>query len=371
MAKTFKKPGRVAVGMSGGVDSSVAAALLQQQGYDCFGIFMHYWSDPTGIESRLPENQCCSVPNYEDVRRVCAKLGIELYTLNFDDLFKTKVVDYFLDEYAAGRTPNPCIECNKHVKFGAFWAKAHQLGADYLATGHYVRQKNNGGRSRLFVAADDKKDQSYFLYGLKPEVLAHTLFPIGKYTKPQVRRIAARFGLATAQKAESVDVCFVKETHHNDFLTRHLKMKPGKIISTAGAIIGDHIGLPLYTIGQRRGINLPGGPWYVCGSDQAKNELIVTNHPDDPKLSQSTIVMSGVNWLSGVAPKLPYRCAVRVRYHSASIPTIVTKQVADEYEIIFDTPQRAVTPGQSVVIYRRHWFGPEELIGGGVINRAQ
>lgn len=366
-----KKKGVVAVGMSGGVDSSTSAALLVDQGYECFGLFMHYWSDPVGVEGRAPENQCCSVENFEDVRRVCRRLGMPLYTLNFDELFKTEVVDYFLAEYAAGRTPNPCVQCNRLIKFGAFLEKAQTLGADAVATGHYaVVRRPSGGRGsyHLYASPDRDRDQSYFLYNLTQAHLPHVLFPVGGYHKRQVRALARRFALPVAEKGESSGVCFVKEKQHDSFLGRHLALTPGDIVTTSGEVIGTHRGLPLYTVGQRRGIGSGGGPYYVVRSDSATNRLIVTADPRDPALSCQTFTTQNVNWLSGRPLTAPLHCLATVRYHHRAVPAVVTPGASPATVTVrFNTPQRAVTPGQSAVFYARRWRGLE-LLGGGVIE---
>ncbi|MFA5358482.1 MAG: tRNA 2-thiouridine(34) synthase MnmA [Patescibacteria group bacterium] len=361
-AKNINKT--VAIAMSGGVDSSVAAALLVKAGYDCFGVFMHFWTDPTGMAQK--DNKCCSLASFEDARRVCQKLGIKLYTLNFDEIFKEKIVDSFLCEYAKGKTPNPCVACNKFIKCGALLQKVRAMGADYLATGHYIKKARRAANYQLLVAEDKEKDQTYFLYNLKQSDLKYLLFPVGDYTKLEVRGLAKKFHLPTAEKRESQEICFVPEKDHNEFLRRYLKMKPGKIVDTKGNAVGDHLGLPLYTIGQRKGVGSGEGPYYVTGFDLKKNRLIVTNNPNDKKLFSDKLVAGSVNWVVGKSPKLPFKCLAKIRYRHPAVPVVVSKS-GGKIVVRFKTPQRAVTQGQSIVFYAKR--GRQvELLGGGVIK---
>jgi tRNA-specific 2-thiouridylase len=306
-------------------------------------------------------------------------LGIPLYTLNFDAIFKKAIVDDFLKVYASGQTPNPCVRCNKYIKFGELLRKVRALGTDYLATGHYVRLRRKTPNSKfqipkfeLLMAKDKEKDQSYFLYNLGQQEFKHLLFPIGDYTKTEVRKLAMKFGLPTAEKRESQEVCFIPERDHNEFLKRHLKLKPGKIVTVKGSIVGQHLGLPLYTLGQRRGIGLGGGPYYVIDFNQKKNQLIVTSNLQDPGLYQRQLKAKAVNWVSGQTPKLPLKCLAKVRYRQALSAAVVSKSGKD-YLVKFNQPQRAVMPGQSVVFYKKTKKQKNkktqlELLGGGIIK---
>ncbi len=350
-----EKKGKVIVAMSGGVDSSVAAALLKKQGFDVVGIFMRFWAAPDE-EASEATNKCCSLEAYNDARRVANKLGIPLYTLNMKVPFKKLVVDYFLKEYQAGRTPNPCVECNRFIKLGELLRKAKALGADYVATGHYAKVRGK----KLLKGRDREKDQSYFLYTLTQDKLKHILFPVGDYVKPKVRQIAKNFGLPVHAKKDSQEVCFVGASLKN-FLKKYLKVKSGKILETAtGKVLGDHDGLPFYTIGQRKGLKLGGGPWYVVSMDRKRNALFVGR--DERKLLVKELTTGKVNWIAGGEPKLPLRVKVKIRYKHKEAPCVI-KKIKNNYKIIFSKPQRAVTPGQSAVFYRG-----DEVLGGGIIK---
>lgn len=362
----IKKNMKVAVAMSGGVDSSVAAALLKKQGYDCFGIFMHFWSEAGDLSQAV--NKCCSLESFTDARKVCQKLDIKLYNLNFDDFFKGKIVDDFVKQYGSGQTPNPCVRCNKYIKFGALLKKVRAMGADYLATGHYIKRQEARGKRldfKLLAAADENKDQSYFLYNLTQKELPYLLFPIGEYKKPEVRKLARKFKLHIAERPESQEICFIQGKDHNEFLKRHLKLKPGKIVTTKGEAVGEHLGLPLYTLGQRRGVGLSGGPFYVIGFDYKKNRLLVTTDPEDKKLFKDKLVATQVNWV-GEKPKNGLKCLAKIRYRHPAIPVEIKKQ-GKNYLIKFKKSQRAITPGQSVVFYKKV-RGGRELLGGGIIK---
>ncbi|MFA5128522.1 MAG: tRNA 2-thiouridine(34) synthase MnmA [Patescibacteria group bacterium] len=350
-----KKNKKVMVAMSGGVDSSVAAALLKKQGYDVVGVFMRFWSESSsGAGSAM--NKCCSFEAYSDARRVAQKLGIPIYTLNMRVRFKKSVVDYFLKEYQAGRTPNPCVECNRFIKFGELLKKARAMDLDYIATGHYARVYG----AKLLKGKDSKKDQSYFLYTLTQDKLKQVLFPVGNYKKPKVREMAKKFGLPVHLKNDSQEVCFVGASLKN-FLKKYLKVKSGKIIELKSKkVLGRHEGLPFYTTGQRRGLALGGGPWYVVKIDVRKNVLYVSR--DQKKLLTKELTAGKVSWISGVAPKLPIRAKVKIRYKHKEAPAAIRK-IKNNYKIIFDKPQRAVTAGQSAVFYKG-----DEVLGGGVIK---
>jgi tRNA-specific 2-thiouridylase len=378
---------RVIVAISGGVDSSVAAALLKQRGFDVIGIFMHLWAEKLPFEKNYHglANKCCSLEAQSSAKKVAQILGIPFYTLNFEKEFKKYVVDYFVKEYGRGFTPNPCIMCNKKIKFDFLLKKAMALNADYLATGHYARKlkaqspkfktttrssKPTNVQYKLLKAKDRQKDQSYFLYNLTQNQLKHLLFPIGDYTKPEVRKLAQKFKLPTAYRRESQGVCFILEKDQSKFLKRHIKkIKPGPILTTIGENMGHHEGLTFYTIGQRKRVKIGGtGPYYVAGTNYKKNILVVTNDLKDPALFSKKIIVSRVGWVAGTPSKLPLRALAAVRYRQKASQAKISKfgggGKSMNYLVEFKKPQRAVTIGQSVVFYRG-----EELIGGGVIKK--
>jgi tRNA-specific 2-thiouridylase len=374
-----KKP-KIIVAMSGGVDSSVAAALLKKQGFDVIGVMMRFWSERGG-------NRCCSIESENLARLVAKKIGIPFYVINVEREFKKKIVDYFLREYKAGNTPNPCVVCNKEIKFGLLLEKALKLGADFVATGHYARISFGSNsplafaRQRgltqasafsrfagpckmpagyasnllphLFVGKDKQKDQSYFLWQLSQKQLARIIFPVGNLAKPEVRKLAKKFKLPTAQTPESQEVCFVSGDT-NDFLGKYLKYKPGLIVDTKNNILGKHNGLWFYTIGQRKGIGFSGGPWYVVGKDLKKNTLIISKNQKD--LFKKEFKVKNISWINPV--KLPIEADVKTRYKSPSAKAKILKN----NKIIFKNPQRAITPGQSAVFY-----SGRQLLGGGII----
>jgi len=363
--KEDKKNKRVVVAMSGGIDSSVAAALLKNQGYEVIGVFMQFWF-PKG--EKYGENRCCSLEAFNEAKDVADKLDIRLHKLNFGREFKKYIVDEFLNEYKKGLTPNPCVACNKFIKFDLLLKHARTVfKAEYLATGHYVKIKGD----RLYKGKDDNKDQSYFLYNIKPASLGHLLFPLGDLKKPKVREMAKKFGLKVHDKSESQEICFVGDSHY-DFLNKFLKLKQGEIVeekilplskgrwSKTGGVLGKHNGLPLYTIGQRSGIGLAGGPWYVSGFDHKKNILYVTRDQKKSNIFQRELVAKKLNWISGI-PKFPIKCQAKVRYRSKVYNCLVEK-VSGGVKVTFKSKQRAVMPGQSVVFYKGR-----EVLGGGVI----
>jgi tRNA-specific 2-thiouridylase len=341
---------KVVVAMSGGVDSSVAAALIKKSGVETVGVFTRlYPSSSRGSEKKA--------------REVAKILEIPFYILNFEKEFKKKVVDYFLREYKKGRTPNPCVVCNKEIKFGLLLKQAKKMKADFLATGHYVKKATTKTKLiyKLLRAKDKSKDQSYFLWKLNQRQLKYTLFPIGNYTKKEVKSLAKKFKLPVLNVPESQEICFIENTC-NDFLSKHLKLNPGKIIDAQGKIIGKHNGLWFYTVGQRKGIKLPGGPFYVVDKNLKKNLLIVSKNKKD--LERKELTAQNVNWISGKEPNLPLDIKAKIRYrHKLASAIICQKKQKTKYEILFKKPQRAITPGQSVVFYKG-----TELLGGGIIS---
>jgi len=350
---------RVIVAMSGGVDSSVAAALLLRQGYDVIGVTMRLWT-LEDTEAPLHHRRCCSVDDSEDARAVCDTLGIPHYVLNFEREFAATVVDYFCREYQRGRTPNPCLACNEHVKFRPLLAKALALEADYLATGHYSRIESNGHGYELWRARDESKDQSYVLYVLGQDELSRLLFPLGDYNKTEVRRIAAELRLPVADKPDSAEICFIPRGDYRQFLEERFPQRPGDVVDSGGRVLGRHQGIGGYTVGQRRGLPARGGqePLYVLGLDPVDNTVTV-GHDDD--LLSDVLWAEDVSFISGEAPTAPLAIEAKIRYRSEPAPALLT--VANgRAEVRFQRPQRAITPGQAVVFYR----GPR-VLGGGII----
>jgi len=357
--------------MSGGLDSSVAAALLKRAGFNVIGVFMKFWSEPEKNGLIGAWNRCCSPEAEARARKVAKILKIPFYVFNFEKEFKKRIVDYFLDGYKKGITPNPCVVCNKEIKFGLLLEKALALDADYIATGHYARTnldwknltKNPPGEKvkfRLFRGKDKNKDQSYFLWMLNQKQLKRILFPIGDYTREEVEKLAKKFKLPVLKAKKSVEICFI-QTMINDFLRKYLKEKPGDIVNTQGKILGEHEGLWFYTIGQRKGIKLPQGPYYVLGKDFKKNLLIVTKNERD--LYKKELTAKNINWISGKIPKLPLKVQAKIRYRHQAATATITKILHSTFYILkFSRLQRAITPGQSVVFYKG-----EELLGGGII----
>jgi tRNA-specific 2-thiouridylase len=361
---------RVICAMSGGLDSSVAAALLKRAGFDVIGVFMKFWSEPRedGLIGNI--NRCCAPEAEIRARKVAKILKIPFYVFDFSKEFKERIVDYFLDGYEKGITPNPCVVCNKEIKFGLLLEKALSLDADYVATGHYARKiqnskfkmQNENSKCKIFKllrAKDKNKDQSYFLWMLNQEQLKRILFPIGDYTREEVENLARKFKLPVLGIKKSVEICFIQTTV-NDFLKKYLKERPGKIVDTKGKIFGEHRGLWFYTIGQRKGIGLSGGPWWVLDKDLKKNFLIVTKNEKD--LLKKELICKNVNWILGKEPKLPLKVKAKIRYKTDFAKATIFPTRNKIYKVIFEEPQRAITPGQSAVFYKG-----EEVIGGGVI----
>jgi tRNA-specific 2-thiouridylase len=370
-----KEKTKIFVAMSGGVDSSVAAVLLKQQGYDLVGCFIKGWY-PKGFYCSWKEDR-------RDAMRVCAKLGIPFITINAEKEYKHDVVDYMLREYKAGRTPNPDVMCNKNIKFGIFLKKALATGADYIATGHYVRcgnaflhpgHKGKGLRKaqpQLLIAKDLNKDQSYFLWTLTQKQLQHCLFPIGDLAKPQVRELARKNNLPTAGKDESMGVCFIGEFPMADFLKKYIKPKKGKVITIDGKVIGEHEGVAFYTIGQRHGGFSAGGgvAYYIVAKDMKKNLIIVADKASEEKFYKKEVEIENVNWTRLPTPEAvgnggqvskTYKARIRYRQPLQTCKVRVTRNA---YRVIFTKPQRAVTPGQSLVIY-----DSQTMLGGGIIK---
>jgi tRNA-specific 2-thiouridylase len=361
--------------MSGGVDSSVSAALLLEQGYLVEGLFMKNWDEDDGTE------YCTAMVDLADAQQVANQLGIKLHTANFAAEYWDNVFEYFLAEYKAGRTPNPDILCNKEIKFKAFLDYATQLGADFIATGHYVRKAVAtvpalGGRCATVLkkGLDPNKDQSYFLHQVAEDKIARTLFPVGELEKPEVRAIAEKLGLATASKKDSTGICFIGERRFKDFLQQYLPAQPGDIVTPAGDIIGQHQGLMYHTIGQRQGLGIGGlnnygeAPWYVAHKDLDQNRLIVVQEQNNPLLFASALSASDIFWINGECPALPVRLTAKVRYRQPDQACTLTMSEATppKFTVLFDAPQRAVTPGQSVVFY-----DGDICLGGGIIESAQ
>jgi tRNA-specific 2-thiouridylase len=358
---TIEAKKRVIVGMSAGVDSSVAAALLKQQGYDVVGVFMHFWKEPG--QDELRENKCCSVESQQDARKVAQILDIPLYTANAANEFKKEVVDYFLEETKAGRTPNPCVVCNERIKFNFLFKKMLEMDADFVATGHYAEVKKKDGKFHLYTSTDEEKDQTYFLYSLKQAQLERILFPCGTYKKPAIRKIAEQLNLPVFDKEDSQGLCFTPEKTPTKFIKRNLKLSPGNIVTTEGEKIGTHDGLELYTIGQRKGINIGGnGPYFVVERDFKKNELIVTNDEKNERIFKKTMTVQLKNWIAD-EPKLPLEINVKIRYRHPLVRAIIKKSKSGLYEVEFLEAQKAITPGQSAVFYA----DDNEVLGGGTI----
>ena len=352
---------RIIVGMSGGVDSAVAALLLKRQGYDAVGVFMKNW-DETG-----EDGQCTASADWDDVRRVCDHIGIPYYSVNFAQEYYERVFAYCLREFEAGRTPNPDVLCNREIKFKSFMEFARGVGVERIATGHFVRTDNEG---RLIKGIDPNKDQSYFLYMLKKEQLLKSLFPVGGMTKSEVREIARREGLPVAEKKDSTGICFIGERRFKPFLMKYFKAECGDIVTVSGEVVGKHDGLMYYTIGQRRGLGIGGqcsgdaGRWFVLEKDMARNRLIVGQAADDWRLYSHGAILSGVTWVSGEPPALSFECTAKFRYRQADQRVTVDAR-GDTAVVRCDAPQRALTPGQSAVLY-----DGEVCLGGGVIHRA-
>ncbi len=359
---TSTKDTHVIVGMSGGVDSSVAAQRLIQQGYQVEGLFMKNW------EQDDEEDYCAAATDLKDAQQVCDKLGIKLHSVNFADQYWDRVFQHFLDEYGAGRTPNPDILCNKEIKFRAFLDYALQLGANYIATGHYVQRAVDGNQYYLLKGLDDNKDQSYFLYTLTQQQLKHSLFPVGDIEKPEVRKLAEESGFITHDKKDSTGICFIGERKFRDFLQRFLPAQPGEIRTLDEQVVGKHSGLMYYTLGQRKGLGIGGvknaseEPWFSVHKDLENNVLYVAQG-EHPALYHSHLCASQLSWVSGEQPSLPFHCKAKVRYRQDDQSCIIESIEGDQAIVSFSQPQRAITPGQSIVFYNDNI-----CLGGAVID---
>ena len=351
---------KVLVAMSGGVDSSVAALLLKQQGYDCTGCTMKlYDNEDAGISRSHP---CCTLDDIEDARRVAYGLDMRYFVFNFKDRFREKVIKKFIDSYLCGRTPNPCIDCNRYLKFEKLFERAEILECNYVATGHYARIEFDGERYLLKKAADESKDQSYVLYSMTQYQLAHTLFPLGCLAKSDVRKIAEENGFANAAKPDSQDICFVPDKDYAGTIERltGVKSAEGNFLNENNEIIGTHKGIIHYTIGQRRGLQIPSdSPLYVCRID-ARSNTVTLGHSES--LFSSETDVADFNWISGEAPESSFRCKVKIRYRHREEPATVYPEENGNVHIVFDSPQRAITPGQAAVLY-----DGDTVLGGGII----
>jgi tRNA-specific 2-thiouridylase len=351
---------RVVVGLSGGVDSSVAAWLLKEQGYEVVGVFMKNWDDDDNTD------QCTARQDFLDVLAVAEVLGIEVEAVNFSAEYKERVFSYFLAEYSAGRTPNPDVLCNAEIKFKAFLDYALKLGANYIATGHYAgKRMDDHGHATLLRAADLNKDQSYFLYRLNQRQLNPALFPLSGMQKPEVRQLAEKIGLPNFAKKDSTGICFIGERNFREFLERYLPKQPGPMQTPEGKLVCEHQGLMYYTIGQRQGLMIGGAgdPWFVADKDIASNSLIVVQGHDHPLLYRNSLSAIDLSWVSGLTPDPTLSYTAKIRYRQDDVPcTISFSDTTGKMDVIFDSPQWAVTPGQSVVIYL-----DQVCLGGGII----
>ena len=355
---------KVIVGMSGGVDSSVAAWLLCEQGYEVEGLFMKNWEqdDKNGF--------CAAAVDLQDAQNVCEQLKIPLHTVNFSEEYWQRVFTHFLHEYAQARTPNPDVLCNKEIKFNAFLNYALTLGADFIATGHYARVEIQNSIGLLYKAKDRNKDQTYFLHAVEPSALAKTLFPVGGYLKTQIREMARELHLATHAKKDSTGICFIGEKRFKTFLNEFMLAKPGPIKNCAGKVIGQHDGLMFYTFGQRQGLGIGGtkqgdeSPWYVVEKEVPTNTLVVAQGSHHPMLYAQGLMCSAIHWLTEIPPDLPLTCTAKTRYRQDCQDCVISPLTGNQHVVLFSTPQRAITPGQYVVFYDKN-----QCLGGATIEQ--
>jgi tRNA-uridine 2-sulfurtransferase len=358
----MNKTKTIALAISGGVDSSVAAYLLKKQGYDVFGIFMKNW------EEKTDNGLCTSAFDYEDAKSVCDDLDIPIYSVNFVEEYKNKVFMPFIEGYKSGLTPNPDILCNKEIKFKAFLKKALSLGADLIATGHYCQNKVIDGKNYLEKGKDQSKDQSYFLYTMRDEVLKKVIFPIGHLLKSEVKKIAKEQNLITANKKESMGICFIGKRDFKPFLNKYIEYKKGNFISIEGKTLAKHDGLAFYTIGQRKGLKLggPGDAWYVAKKDVKDNTITLVQGKDHPALFCDDLIANNLSWINNHQEiKYPIKCLAKARYRQINFPCTIEKINDDNIKVIFETPQRAITEMQSIVFY-----SDDICLGGGIIKSA-
>jgi len=356
---------RVVVGMSGGVDSSVAALLLKEQGFDVHGLFMTNWEEDE-------QAYCTAAEDYQDARQVCLELNIPLHKVNFSAEYRQQVFQYFLDEYQANRTPNPDVLCNREIKFGVFLGFAKRLGGEMIATGHYARIGKQGESFRLLKGKDRRKDQSYFLHAIKREVLSQVLFPLGELDKSEVRLVARKNGFDNFAKKDSTGICFIGERRFRPFLQNYLPAQPGEIQTPAGEVLGRHEGLMYYTLGQRQGLGIGGQaggasqPWYVADKRVTDNVLVVVQGHEHPMLYSDALIAGPMHWLKDEPVRPRFRCQVKTRYRQADQACEVRVLSDGQCRVVFDEPQWAITPGQFAVLYQA-----DECLGGGTILASE